>query len=163
MFESRRIGSLSDEREREELPFCLPAIVSSNCVQTKIYLFFLFFSVMWRVTEAPWRMLHKVFVLFLCGVQMVLRSGVLAILISSRLISRRVLLRSLGRCCLGLVALLVADGAAGVLSVSLNCPLPLRRTHPPTLVCCLCFCSDGSDRHNIWAAGGKSVVIWELN
>jgi len=32
----------------------------------------------------------------------------------------------------------VADGAARVLPVSLNCPLPLRRTHPPTLVCCVC-------------------------
>jgi len=52
--------------------------------------------------------------------------------------SHRVLLRSLGRCCLGLVALLVAGGAAGVLPVSLNCPLPLRRTHPPTLICCFC-------------------------
>jgi len=36
------------------------------------------------------------------------------------------------------VALLVAGGAAEVLPVSLNCPLPLRRTHPPTLVCCFC-------------------------
>jgi hypothetical protein len=36
---------------------------------------------MWRITEAPWRMLQpKVFVLFLCGVQLVLRSGVLTIL-----------------------------------------------------------------------------------
>ena len=52
--------------------------------------------------------------------------------------SRRGLLRSLGCCCLGLVALLVAGGAAEVLQVSLNCPLPLRRTHPPTLVCCFC-------------------------
>ena len=50
--------------------------------------------------------------------------------------SRRGLLRSLGCCCLGLVALLVAGGAAEVLQVSLNCPLPLRRTHPPTLACC---------------------------
>jgi hypothetical protein len=25
-----------------------------------------------------------------------------------------------------------------MLPVSLNCPLPLRRTHPPTLVCCFC-------------------------
>jgi hypothetical protein len=34
-----------------------------------------------RVTEAPWRMLiAKVFVLFLCGVQLVLRSGVLTVL-----------------------------------------------------------------------------------
>ena len=30
----------------------------------------------------------------------------------------------------------MAGGAAGKLPVSLNCPLPLRRTHPPTLVCC---------------------------
>ena len=52
--------------------------------------------------------------------------------------SRRALLSSLGRCCLGLVALLVAGGAAGVLSVSLNCPLPLQRAHPPTLVCYFC-------------------------
>jgi hypothetical protein len=61
-------------------------------------------------------------------------------LISTRWMSRRRrgLLRSLGRCCLGLVALLVAGGAAEVLPISLNCPLPLRRTHPPTLVCCCC-------------------------
>ena len=59
-------------------------------------------------------------------------------LISTRWMSRRVSLRSLGRCYLGLVAVLVAGGAAEVLPVSLNCPLPLRRTHPPTLVCCFC-------------------------
>ena len=59
-------------------------------------------------------------------------------LISTRWMSRRGLLRSSGRCCLGLVALLVAGGAAEVLPVSLNFPLPLRRTHPPTLVCCFC-------------------------
>ena len=34
---------------------------------------------MWRVTEAPWNV-TKVFVLFLCGVQLVLRSGVLTVL-----------------------------------------------------------------------------------
>jgi len=68
----------------------------------------------------------KVFVLFLCGVQLVLRSGVLSVLDPTRWMSRRGLLRSLGRCCLGLVALLVAGGAAEVLPpVSLNCPLPL--------------------------------------
>ena len=33
---------------------------------------------------------------------------------------------------------MVAGGAAGMLPVSLNFPLPLRRTHPPTLVCCCC-------------------------
>ena len=25
----------------------------------------------------------------------------------------------------------------------------------------LCFCSDGSNQHKIWAAGGKSVFIWK--
>ena len=46
----------------------------------------------------------EVFVLFLSGVQLVLRSS--QYLISTRWMSRQVLLRSLGRCCLGLVALL---------------------------------------------------------
>jgi len=79
--------------------------------------------------------------------------------------SRRDLLRSLGWCCLGLVALLVAGGAAEVLPVSLNCPLPLRRTHPPTLVCCV-FAAMGvtsakSGRLEVnlslsWKRGGKS-------
>jgi hypothetical protein len=32
----------------------------------------------------------------------------------------------------------VAGSAAEVLPVSLNCPLPLRRTHPPTFVGCFC-------------------------
>ena len=52
----------------------------------------------------------------------------------------------------------------GVLPVSLNCPLPLRRTHSPALFSKLlffCFCSDGSNQHKIWAAGGESVFIWE--
>ena len=79
----------------------------------------------------------KVFVLFPCGVQLLLRSGVLTVLdLDSRWMSRQVLLRSLGRCCLGLVAVLVAGGAAEVLPVFLNCSLPLRRTHPPAVVCC---------------------------
>ena len=32
----------------------------------------------------------------------------------------------------------MAGGAAEVLPVSLNFPLPLQRTHPLTLVCCFC-------------------------
>jgi hypothetical protein len=36
-------------------------------------------KMMWRVTKAPWKIV-KVFVLFLCGVQLVLRSGVFTIL-----------------------------------------------------------------------------------
>ena len=30
----------------------------------------------------------------------------------------------------------MAGSAARVLPVSLSCPLPLRRTHPPAVVCC---------------------------
>jgi hypothetical protein len=84
-------------------------------------------------------------------------------LISTRWISRRVLLRALGRCCLGLVALLVAGGAAEVLPVSLNCPLPATSKNPPPYISLLflCFCRDGSNQHKIWAVGGTSVFIWE--
>jgi hypothetical protein len=51
--------------------------------------------------------------------------------------SRWKMLRSLGQCCLGKMDLLMAGGAAEVLPVPLNCPLPLLRIHPPSmLVCC---------------------------
>jgi len=80
----------------------------------------------------------EIYVLFLCGVQLVLRSGVLTILDLDEVDVTPVLLRSLGRCCLVLVVLLVAGCTAEVLPVSLSCPLPLRRTHPNDLVCCLC-------------------------
>ena len=56
----------------------------------------------------------------------------------------------------------MAGGASGMLPVSLNCPLPLRRTPPPYIsLSFLCFCSDGSNQHKIWAAAGESVFIWE--
>jgi hypothetical protein len=45
----------------------------------------------------------------------------------------------------------MAGGAAEVLPVSLNCPLPLRRTHPPTLVC----------RLRVFAAMGVTSTISE--
>ena len=32
----------------------------------------------------------------------------------------------------------MAGGAARMLPVSLSCPLPLRRTNPPAVVCCFC-------------------------
>jgi hypothetical protein len=36
---------------------------------------------MWRVTDASWRMhVAEIFALFLCGVQLALRSGVLTVL-----------------------------------------------------------------------------------
>jgi hypothetical protein len=46
------------------------------------------------------------------------------------------ILRSLSRCCLGKVDLLMAGGAAEVLPVHFNSPLPLLRTHPPSLLVC---------------------------
>jgi len=64
----------------------------------------------------------------------------------------------------------VAGGAAEVLPVPLNCPLPLRRTHPPTLVCCFCvFAAMGvtstkSGRLEVnLSLSGKRVgrAIWE--
>jgi hypothetical protein len=44
------------------------------------------------------------------------------------------MLRPLGWCCLGKVDLLVAGGAAEVLPVPLNRPLPLLRIHPLSLL-----------------------------
>ena len=74
--------------------------------------------------------------------------------------SRCRMLRSLGQCCLGKVDLLVAGGAAEVLPVPLNCPLPLLRTHPPSLlVCCFLFCGDGSNQYSIRTAGGKPIFV----
>ena len=74
--------------------------------------------------------------------------------------SRRDLLRSLGRCCLGLVALLVAGGAAGLLLVSLSCPLLLRRTHPPAVVCFLRVFADIGVTNTI---SGRLEVILSLS
>ena len=37
----------------------------------------------------------------------------------------------------------------------------LKNSPPYISLLFLCFCSDGSDQHKIWAAGGKSVFIWE--
>ena len=57
---------------------------------------------------------------------------------------------------MGLVALLVVGGAAEVLPVSLNCPLPLRRTHPPTLVCCVCVFAAQAVKERIGSQNAKT-------
>ena len=67
----------------------------------------------------------EIFVQFLCGIQLVLRSGVFTIFDLDKVDVAPMFAEVLGRCCLGLVALLVAGGAAEVLPVSLNCSLPL--------------------------------------
>ena len=40
-------------------------------------------------------------------------------------------------------------------------PATLRNPPPYSSLLFLCFCSDGSNQHKIWAAGGKSVFIWK--
>jgi hypothetical protein len=72
----------------------------------------------------------EIFVLFLCVVQLVLRSDVLTILDFDKVDVTPSFAEVLGQCCLGMVALLVAGGAAGALPASLNSPLPLRRPTP---------------------------------
>jgi len=111
----------------------------------------------------------EVFVLFLCGVQLVLRSGVLTILdldevdVTPRFaeVFRSVLSGvggSIGgwQCCWG---------APSLPQLPPNTPKnPLRSSllflcFPCCSLLFLCFCSDGNNQHNIWAAGGKSVFI----
>jgi len=104
----------------------------------------------------------KIFVLFLCGVQLVLRSGVLTILdldevdvAPSFVEVFRSVLSGVGgctggwRCCWG--------------APSLPQLPPATSKNPPPYISFLfmCFCSDGSDQHKFWVAGGKSVFIWE--
>ena len=80
----------------------------------------------------------EIFVLFLCGVQLILRSGVFTILDLVEVDVTPSFAEVFRSVLSGVGALLVAGSAAGMLPVSLNCPLPLRRTHPPTSVCCFC-------------------------
>ena len=81
----------------------------------------------------------EAFMLFLCGAQLILRSSVLRVFDLDEVNVTLKMLRSLGRCCLGKVDLPMAGGAVEVLLVSLGCPLPLLRTHPPSLLVCSFF------------------------
>jgi len=118
---------------------------------------------MWRVTEAPWKMLQRSLCCSFAAFSWFWGLVSSQYLISTRWMSRRVLLRSLGRCCLGLVALLVAGGAAEVLPVPLNCPPPLRRTHPPTLFCCFCVVAAMGVTSTKFGPRplGKPIFVWE--
>jgi hypothetical protein len=91
----------------------------------------------------------EVFVLFLCGVKLVLRSGVLTVLDLNEVDVTPRFAEVFGWCCSGLVA----GGADGVLPVTLSCPLPLRRTHPPALVCCFRVFAE---------IGVTSTISWRL-
>ena len=110
----------------------------------------------------------KVFVLFLCGVQLVLRSGVLTIFDLDEVdVTPRFaevfgsVLRSLGRCCLGLVALLVVAWRCCWGAPNLPQLAPATSKDPPPYIglLFLCVCSGGSNQHKFWAAGGKFVFI----
>jgi len=103
----------------------------------------------------------EIFVLFLASsVQLVLKSGVLTILDLDEVdvtpsfaeVFRSVLSRVGGctsgwRCCWG--------------APSLPQLPPATPKNPPPYISLLflCFCSDESNQHKIWAAGGKSVLI----
>ena len=105
----------------------------------------------------------EIFVLFLWGVLLVLRFGVLTLLDLDKVdvtpwfaVVFRSVLSGVGgstggwRCC--------CWGAP-----SLPQLLPATSKNPPPYISLLflCFCSNGSYQHKIWAAGGKSVFIWE--
>jgi hypothetical protein len=102
----------------------------------------------------------EIFVLFFCGVQLDLRSDVLTTLDLDKVdvtprfaeVFRSVLSRVGGstggwRCCWGAPSLPQLP------------PATLKNPPPYISLLFLCFCSDGSAQHKIWAAGGKSVFI----
>jgi len=99
---------------------------------------------MWRVTEALWRILQRPLCCSCAALSWICGLVSSQYLISMRWMPRWRMLKSLGRCCLGNVDLLVAAGcAAEVLLVLLSCPLPLLRTHSPSLLACCFFCFRG--------------------
>jgi hypothetical protein len=68
------------------------------------------------------------------------------------------MLRSLGRCCLGKVDLLMAGGAAEVHLVSLSVPPAIPTKNPPSFIASMFFFAEmGSIR----TAGGKPIFVWE--
>jgi hypothetical protein len=102
----------------------------------------------------------EIFVQFLCGVQLVLRSGVFTILDLDKVdVTRmfaevfRSVLSGVGgstggwRCCWGAPSQLL--------------PATTKNPPPYVILLFLCFCSDGNCQHKTWAAGGKTVFIWE--
>ena len=88
----------------------------------------------------------KVFVLFLCGAQLVLRYGVLTVLVLDldKVDVTLRMLRSLDRCCLGKVDLLKAGGVAEVPPSLPHLPPATPKSPPPLIASLLlfCFCGD---------------------
>ena len=120
---------------------------------------------MWRVTEAPYlENVAKVFVLFLCGVQLVLRSSVLTVLDLDEVNVTWENAEIFGS---------VLSGESGSVGGGWRCwrsapgllhfPLPSLKTKnpPPFIASLLFFCRDGSNQYSIWTSGGKAFV-WDL-
>ena len=103
----------------------------------------------------------EIFVLFLCGVQLVLRSGVLLTILDLDEVDVTPsyaevfgsVLSGVGgstsgwRCCWGAPS-------------PFQLPPATSKNPPPYIsLLFLCFCSDGSNEHKFWAAGVKFVFI----
>jgi len=97
---------------------------------------------------------------FLCGVQLVLRSGVFTILDLGKVDVTRMFAE---------VFRSVLSGVGGATGGWRSCwgapsqlpPATTRNPPPYVILLFLCFCSDGSNQHKTWASGGKTVFIWE--
>jgi len=99
-------------------------------------------------------------VLFLCGVRLVLRSGVFTILDLDEVDVMPRFAEVFGSVLSGV------GGCTGGWRCCWGAPSqlpPATTKNPPPYISLLslCFCSDGSNQHKIWAAGSKSVFIWE--
>ena len=113
------------------------------------------------VAEAPWRLEQRSLCCSCAALSWFCGLVSSQYLIMMRWISRWRMLRSLGWCCLEKVDLLVAaGGAVEVLPVSLSCPLPLLRAHPPSLLVC-CFFVFAETNTASERLGGKPIFVWE--
>ena len=98
----------------------------------------------------------EIFVLFLCGVRLVLRSGVFTILDLDEVDVMPRFAEVFGSVLSGV------GGCTGGWRCCWGAPSqlpPATTKNPPPYISLLflCFCSDGSNQHKIWAAGGKSL------
>jgi hypothetical protein len=80
----------------------------------------------------------EAFMLFLCGAQLVLRSSVFTVLDLDELDVAPSFVEVFRSMLSGVGGSAGGWQSAGVFPVSLSCPLPLRRTHPPAVVSCFC-------------------------
>ena len=104
----------------------------------------------------------EIFVLFLRGVQLVLRSRFLTVLDLNEVNVMLEFAEIFGSVLSGDVDLLKAGGAAIMLHVSLSCLLPLRIIHPLSLFCCLPIWTEVEHQDSIWTARDKSISIRKL-